>query len=107
MLPKQPGRYVRQGLIGIYWQSLLPKTGKIVTLSDDAFVSCTGLEPISLVIFVRKAMRFPFHRHGFSSCLFARGLVGPTPILMSSLHALFFLGAGGLAHATLSVGGKM
>jgi hypothetical protein len=51
MLPEQPGRYVRQGLVGLYWWSLLPKTGKIVTLGDDAFVSCTGPEPISLCNF--------------------------------------------------------
>ena len=66
-----------------------------------------ALSPYPFVIFVRKAMKLPFFWLGFSSRLLTRGLFGPTPILMSSLHALFFLGAGGLAHATLSVGGKM
>ena len=65
-----------------------------------------ALSPYPFVIFVRKAMKLSFFRHGFSSCLFTVGLLGPTPILVSPLHVLLLLGAGELAHATLSVGGE-
>jgi hypothetical protein len=51
-------------------------------------------------------MKLPFFRLGFSSRLLTRGLFGPTPILMSSLHTLLLLEVGGLARATLSLGGE-
>ena len=66
-----------------------------------------ALSPYPFVIFVRKAMKLSFFRHGSSSCLVTGGLFGLTPILGSSLHALLLLGVGDFAHATLSVGGEM
>ena len=48
VLPEQPGRHVCQGLIVLYWRSLLSKDRQNCHLGGDAFVSCNGFEPITL-----------------------------------------------------------
>ena len=106
VLPEQPGRHVCQGLVVLYWRSLLSKDRQNCHLGGDAFVSCNRFEPITLCNFCSQSNEAFNLWHGFSSHLFIGGLFGPTPVPVSSLHALLFLREGGLVHATLSIGGE-
>jgi len=69
VLPEQPGRHVCQGLVVLYWRSLLSKDRQNCHLGGDAFVSCTGPEPTSLCNFCSQSNEaFIFPAWFFLSC---------------------------------------